>query len=362
MRHIGPVALATGLGQLGFTIAGGFVLILLLGQNLMTALYVSVALTFSSTIIIVKLLTDKRELDSLHGRIAVGFLIVQDIAVVLAMMAMSALRVPEGQAAPEGWVVALSLVARLALAVVLVAAVMRWVLPRLVTAMARSQELLLVFAMAWGLGLAALGAWAGFSMEAGAFVAGFTLANTPYREAIHARLSGIRDFLLLFFFIHLGAELEMSTLGDALGPALVPVDFLPWSAPTLALVDTMAPHALVELLHVYTVPFEEKLRFAGVDDDTIAHYRERTRAQAHARLLALAHEQGWSPSRYRVHLYESDAAPAVVRSAQEWGCDLVALGKHGQGVAEELLLGSVTKHVVAEASCDVLVSPAAQRV
>lgn len=143
---------------------------------------------------------------------------------------------------------------------------------------------------------------------------------------------------------------------------LVPVDFLPWSAPTLALVDTMAPHALVELLHVYTVPFEEKLRFAGVDDDTIAHYRERTRAQAHARLLALAHEQGWSPSRYRVHLYEGDAAPAVVRSAQEWGCDLVALGKHGQGVAEELLLGSVTKHVVAEASCDVLVSPAAQRV
>jgi Kef-type K+ transport system membrane component KefB len=221
VRHIGPVALATGLGQLGFTIAGGFVLILLLGQDLMTALYVSVALTFSSTIIIVKLLTDKRELDSLHGRIAVGFLIVQDIAVVLAMMAMSALRVPEGQAAPEGWVVALSLVARLALAVVLVAAVMRWVLPRLVMAMARSQELLLVFAMAWGLGLAALGAWAGFSMEAGAFVAGFTLANTPYREAIHARLSGIRDFLLLFFFIHLGAELEMSTLGDALGPALV---------------------------------------------------------------------------------------------------------------------------------------------
>ena len=221
VRHIGPVALATGLGQLAFTIAGGFALILLLGHDLMTALYVSVALTFSSTIIIVKLLTDKRELDSLHGRIAVGFLIVQDIAVVLAMMAMSALRAPEGQAAPEGWMVAVSLVGRLALAVVLVAAMMRWVLPRLVMAMARSQELLLVFAMAWGLGLAALGAWAGFSMEAGAFVAGFTLANTPYREAIHARLAGIRDFLLLFFFIHLGAELEMSTLGEALGSALV---------------------------------------------------------------------------------------------------------------------------------------------
>jgi Kef-type K+ transport system membrane component KefB len=92
IRHIGPVALATGLGQLAFTIVIGFALILALGKGVMEALYVAVALTFSSTIIIVKLLSDKRELDSLHGRIAVGFLIVQDLAVVIAMMAMSALR------------------------------------------------------------------------------------------------------------------------------------------------------------------------------------------------------------------------------------------------------------------------------
>ena len=91
VRHIGPVALATGLGQLAFTIVIGFFLILLMGKGLMEALYVAVALTFSSTIIIVKLLSDKREIDSLHGRIAVGFLIVQDLAVVVAMMAMSAM-------------------------------------------------------------------------------------------------------------------------------------------------------------------------------------------------------------------------------------------------------------------------------
>ncbi|MCM2331522.1 MAG: cation:proton antiporter, partial [Pseudomonas sagittaria] len=72
IRHIGPVALATGLGQLAFTIVVGFGLVLLLGKGPMEALYVAVALTFSSTIIIVKLLSDKRELDSLHGRIAVG--------------------------------------------------------------------------------------------------------------------------------------------------------------------------------------------------------------------------------------------------------------------------------------------------
>ncbi len=91
IRHIGPVALATGLGQLGFTILFGFFIILALGKGWLEALYVAVALTFSSTIIIVKLLSDKRELDSLHGRIAVGFLIVQDLAVVIAMMVMSGL-------------------------------------------------------------------------------------------------------------------------------------------------------------------------------------------------------------------------------------------------------------------------------
>jgi len=222
IRHIGPVALATGLGQLAFTIVIGFGLILALGKEFMTALYVAVALTFSSTIIIVKLLSDKRELDSLHGRIAVGFLIVQDLAVVLAMMAMSALRAPaEGQFEPSGWEIALSLGWRLLAAAAVIAILIRYLLPRLVSAMARSQELLLIFALSWAVALAALGAWAGFSMEAGAFIAGFTLASTHYREAINARLGGIRDFLLLFFFIHLGAELDFSTLGEEVVPALL---------------------------------------------------------------------------------------------------------------------------------------------
>ncbi len=218
VRHIGPVALATGLGQLGFTILFGFLIILALGKGMMEALYVAVALTFSSTIIIVKLLSDKRELDSLHGRIAVGFLIVQDIAVVIAMMAMSALR---GAGEAEVWTVAGSLAARVMLAALAMFVLMRYLLPRLVAVMARSQELLLIFAIAWGTGLAALGEWAGFSKEAGAFLAGFSLASTAYREAIGARLTGIRDFLLLFFFIDLGAKLDFSTLGDELWPAAI---------------------------------------------------------------------------------------------------------------------------------------------
>jgi Kef-type K+ transport system membrane component KefB len=220
IRHIGAVALATGLGQLAFTILFGFVIILALGKGWMEALYVAVALTFSSTIIIVKLLSDKRELDSLHGRIAVGFLIVQDLAVVIAMMVMSGLGgVDDAPAA--GGSLALTLVARLGGAALLLFVLMRYVLPRIVHTLARSQELLLVFAIAWGTALAALGEYAGFSKEAGAFLAGFSLASTAYREAISARLASIRDFLLLFFFLDLGSKLDFSTLGDETASALV---------------------------------------------------------------------------------------------------------------------------------------------
>ena len=117
VRHIGPVVLATGLGQLAFTISIGFVMVLAMGRDWVTALYVAVALTFSSTIIIIKLLSDRRELESLHGRIAVGILIVQDIAVVLAMMAMSALGARSGTDA--GWLlVTLSIGARMTAAAV----------------------------------------------------------------------------------------------------------------------------------------------------------------------------------------------------------------------------------------------------
>lgn len=225
VRHIGPVALATGLGQLAFTIAFGFVLVLLLGKGWVEALYVAVALTFSSTIIIVKLLSDKRELDSLHGRIAVGFLIVQDLAVVLAMMAVSTLRAVDdaGSAAQSlgGLAVLASLLGRIAAAAAVMFVLMRWVLPRAIGLMARSQELLLLFGVAWGIALAALGETVGFSKEAGAFLAGFSLASTPYREALSARLTGLRDFLLLFFFIDLGAKLDFSTLGAEVGTAAV---------------------------------------------------------------------------------------------------------------------------------------------
>ncbi len=219
IRTMGPVALATGLGQVFFTSVAGYFIAAALGMSPVTALYVAVALTFSSTIIIVKLLSDKREVDTLHGRIAIGFLIVQDIVVVLVMIGLAALGKADGTAGLGRE--ALTVLIKGGLFIAAIGLLMRYLLTPLLHQLARSTELLVLFAIAWAVALGAAGAHLGFSKEVGAFLAGVSLASTPYREAIGARLVSLRDFLLLFFFIDLGAGLELATLGAQVGPAIL---------------------------------------------------------------------------------------------------------------------------------------------
>ncbi len=220
IRTTGPVALATGLGQIVFTILFGFIITMGMGMPLISSIYVSVAMTFSSTIIIVKLLSDKKEIDSLHGRIAMGFLIVQDIVAILALIVLTALgggSIGDQKAAWEiAWITGKG-IAFLAS----VGLLMRYVLPGLTGMLARSQELLVLFAVTWAVFIGALGDYLGFSKEVGAFLGGISLASTPYREAIGSRLVSLRDFLLLFFFIDLGSRLEFSTVGPQLGKAAI---------------------------------------------------------------------------------------------------------------------------------------------
>lgn len=214
---LGPVALATGLGQVVFTSIVGFAICLALGLDPITSLYVSVALTFSSTIIIVKLLADKREIESLHGRIALGFLIVQDLVVVLAMIVLSAVGIGGAEEASVA-AVASVLGAGLALLVAVLLFV-RYVANPLADQLAKTPELLIGFAVALAACFAAMGDAFGFGKELGGLLAGVALASTPYREAIFARLAPLRDFLLLFFFVALGARLDLANLGGNLGAA-----------------------------------------------------------------------------------------------------------------------------------------------
>jgi Kef-type K+ transport system membrane component KefB len=219
VRQLGPVALTTGLGQVAFTTVVGFIIAVGLGFDTTTALYVAIALTFSSTIIIVKLLSDKREIDSLHGRIALGFLIVQDIVVVIAMITLSGLGVGAEAGEDGGAILRVGAYGALMLAGVFI--FIRTIATPLSHRLAKAPELLVSFAIGWAALLAAVGYYLGFGKELGGLLAGVSLASTPYREAIAARLASLRDFLLLFFFISLGASLDLTVLGAGVGPAIV---------------------------------------------------------------------------------------------------------------------------------------------
>lgn len=140
--------------------------------------------------------------------------------------------------------------------------------------------------------------------------------------------------------------------------ALVALDFSPWSAHAIALARRVAPRARLLLFNAYQVPFQEKLHFAGVDPVTIDRYRRKARADATQHVHALAASSGLRSTEWEPCIVEGDASQRIIEAEQELDCDLVVLGKHGQSATEDLLLGSVSKHVLAEGSSDVLVSTA----
>jgi len=211
IRSTGLVALTTGVAQVLITMGIGFLIVLAWGFEWIPALYVALALAFSSTIIIIKVLSDKRELDQLHGQIAVGVLIVQDILVIVAMVVIASMGSPDGADEPT------SLLITLVGSVIFLAAVAllaRYVVPRLLSVLARSQELTLLFGVGWAMSLAGTSQLLGLSMEIGAFVAGVALASTPYRESLSARMVSLRDIMILFFFIELGTSLSFEDAGS----------------------------------------------------------------------------------------------------------------------------------------------------
>ncbi len=351
IRTMGPVALAAGLGQVIFTSVIGYFIAISLGLTPVTALYVAVALTFSSTIIIVKLLSDKREVDALHGRIAIGFLIVQDIVVVLVMIGLTAL----GEASDTsslGWE-AIEVLIKGGLFIAAIGLLMRYVLTPLTHQLARSSELLVLFAIAWAVALGAAGVYLGFSKEVGAFLAGVSLASTPYREAIGSRLVSLRDFLLLFFFIDLGAGLELATLGAQVVPAIILSLFVLIGNPLIVMIilgamgyrkrtGFLAGLTVAQISEFSLILGALGLSLGHIEDDTMGLITlvGLITISASTYMILYSHSiyeqiSPWLGVFERNHAYREDA--------QDWntgenGYDIVlfGLGRFGSGIAEEL--------------------------
>ncbi|MFV1917401.1 MAG: cation:proton antiporter [Patescibacteria group bacterium] len=204
LPSIGKVAILTGIGQITFTSIIGFLIASALGFGLLPAIYIAIALTFSSTIIMVKLLSEKKDLGSLYGRIAVGFLLVQDFVAVIILMFLAGLG--EGGRSPGEYVV---IVVKAFILFGLTWTLSKKVLPNLFERLvAHSQELLFIVSIAWALGVASFVAGPlGFTLEIGGFLAGLALSNMPEHLQIAARTRSLRDFFLTIFFLLLGTQL-----------------------------------------------------------------------------------------------------------------------------------------------------------
>ena len=216
IKEVGRISLITGIGQILFTAIIGYFISVLLGFSILTSFYIALALTFSSTIIILKLLSDKGDLDNLYGKISIGFLLVQDFVAIIALVIISSFSTGEDFLSTIGF----TLLKGTFLVSVLIP-VSIFILPKFQKFFAKSQEFLFVFSIAWGLGLASLFYFAGLSIEVGALIAGVLLSISPYNLEISSRLKPLRDFFIISFFLLLGAQMAVNNVSQMILPAVL---------------------------------------------------------------------------------------------------------------------------------------------
>lgn len=215
IKKIGRVAVVTGVCQVILTSLIGATIMLALRFPLLPSIYLGIAVTFSSTIVITKLLNEKKHSESMYGRYVVGLMLVQDFIAIIIMIGLGMVKQEQGFYAG-----ALPMVLKTLFLIALVYLLARYIVPILLKRIANSGEFLFVFTVAWCLGIASLVYWLGFSMEIGAIIAGLSLGSSPYQPEISGRVKPLRDFFIVIFFIILGSGIKMDTIGPALVPAM----------------------------------------------------------------------------------------------------------------------------------------------
>jgi len=219
LKKMGRTAVITGLGQIVFTSICGYFIARLLGFDAVTGIYLGIALTFGSTVMVVKLLSEKRDLQSLYGKIATGYLLVQDFVAIGILTVLAGLRPGE----IINWVNLLGVAAKGALLVGLAVWASDKILPKMLDFLGKSTEVLFVVSIAWCLGIAAAVSWPGigFSPEIGGFLAGLALAGAVQNLQIMARVRPLRDFFLTLFFVALGANIGWENISRMAVPAVI---------------------------------------------------------------------------------------------------------------------------------------------
>lgn len=221
LRDVGRPALVGGVLQVGLTFVLGAAAAFALGFTGSDVVFLGLAVTFSSTVVVIKLLDRAGDLGALYGRISIGILLVQDVLVAAVLTLVSALGAG-GEGAPTSIPLGLAqaFLGLTALAAGAAAAV-RWVLPRLFEWLAESTEALFIASLTWAFAFIVAAETIHISIELGAFVAGVSLAQLPYNDDLRRRIHPLVDFFLAVFFVSIGAEMDLGAAGRFWVAALV---------------------------------------------------------------------------------------------------------------------------------------------
>lgn len=215
IMKFGKTSVLTGLIQVIFTSIIGFFIAAFFNFSLVESLYIAVAIAFSSTIIVMKLISDKGDLETLYGRISIGVLLVQDLIVIFMLMIISSM---SNHVALTELIFSTILKGIGLLFLISLASI--FILPRMTNYIAKSQEFLFLFSIGWCFALAALFQMFNFSIEIGALIAGISLSLSPYHYEIASKVKPLRDFFLILFFIFLGSQMYLGNISEIIIPAL----------------------------------------------------------------------------------------------------------------------------------------------
>jgi Kef-type K+ transport system membrane component KefB len=214
IRSLGRPIVITTLLQVAISSGAGYLLATYFGFGGTEAFVLGLALAFSSTIVIVKTLSEKRDTAALYGKLSIGILLIEDIIAIIAMIAVTENIFSYGFT-PE-LIMPVGIFALKALALILISYIAsRFILKRLFNLMAKSVELLFIAAIAWCFAFTSFAVILGFSVVIGAFLAGVALASSPYEVQIQGRIKPIRDFFVALFFIYIGSQVHLGSIADS---------------------------------------------------------------------------------------------------------------------------------------------------
>ncbi len=220
LKVLGKPIFTAATGQILITTLLGFGLAYLLGFERNEALYLGVGLAFSSTVVVIKMLSENRDLSSLYGKLSIGMLLVEDLVAIVILMLISVGSSAFSMGLQSSFPVFMLVIKALGL-FTLTFVLSKYFLNKVFEYTAKSVELLYITSIAWCFAFTSLAVMAGFSIEIGAFLAGVALASSPYHLQIQAKIKPMRDFFIALFFIYLGSTADFTELASSIPIILV---------------------------------------------------------------------------------------------------------------------------------------------